>query len=44
MDDVEEPLHAQRTNDVATPSGEDLFALAINCTFYCVQRFGIDIC
>jgi hypothetical protein len=33
MDDVEEPLSAQRTNDVATPSGEDLFPLAFNCKF-----------
>lgn len=33
MDDVEEPLSAQRTDDVVTPSGEDLFPLAFNCKF-----------
>ena len=30
MDDVEEPLSAQRTYVAATPSGEDLFPLALN--------------
>ncbi len=33
MDDVEEPLFAHRTDDVATPSGEDMFPLAFNCKF-----------
>ena len=33
MDDVEEPMFAQRTDNVATPSGDDLFPLAFNSKF-----------
>ncbi len=43
VDDVEEPMYAQRSNVVATPSGEDLFPLAFNCNFLCGQRVDIDI-